>query len=81
MDQDFGVIELLPPSFPLHLSTTPPPSSFSQPPPQFMQAGGLKPNYQLPAQYEDVNPEPLWLLEEEDKQPSAALRRLLIVRN
>jgi len=77
MDQD-----LPPPSFPLPLSTPPPPSSFSQPPPQFTQAGRPKRNYRLPARYEDVNPEPLRPLEEEDEQPTAALPRLrLIVRN
>ena len=79
MDQDF---ELLPPSFPLPLSTPPPPSSFSEPPPQFTLAGRPKRNYRLPARYEDVNPEPLRPLEEEDKQSTAALPRLrLIVRN
>jgi hypothetical protein len=82
MDQDF---ELSPPSFPLPLSTPPPPSSFSQPPPQFTLAGRPKRNYRLPAQYIDVNPEPLRPFEEEleeDEQPTAALPRLrLIVRN
>src|ERR1700719_2805045 len=81
MDPD---IELSPPSssFPLPLSP-PPPSSFSQSPPQFTQAGRPKRNYRLPARYEDVNPEPLRPLEEEDEQPTAAaLPRLrLIVRN
>ena len=83
MDQEFGIIELPPPSFPLPLSTHPPPSSSSQPtPPQFSQAVQPKGNYWLPAQYEDFNPEPLWPLEEEDKQPTAALSRLhLIVHN
>ena len=80
MDYDSGAIELSPPSFPLCLSTPPPPSSFSQPPPQFTQAGRLKPNYRLPARYEDINPEPLWPLEE-DKQPSAALSHPLMVHN
>ena len=61
-------------------ATPPPPSSFSQPPPQFTQAGRLKPNYRLPARYEDINPEPLWPLEE-DKQPSAALSHPLMVHN
>jgi hypothetical protein len=78
MDQDFGVIEPSPPSFPLPLSTPPLPSS---PPPQFTQAGRPKRNYRLPARYEDVNPEPLRPLEE-DEQPTAVLPCLrLIVRN
>ena len=83
MDQEFGIIELPPPSFPLPLSPPPPPSSSSQPtPPQFSQAGWPKENYQLPAQYEDFNPEPLQLLKEEDEQPTAALPHLhLIVHN
>ena len=79
MDQD-----LSPPSFPLPLSTPPPPLSSPQPPPpQFTQAGRPKRNYRLPARYEDVNPEPLRPLdEEEEEQPTAALPRLcLIVRN
>jgi hypothetical protein len=64
------------------LSTPPPPSSFSLSPPQFTQAGRPKRNYRLPARNEDVNPEPLRSLEEEDEQPTAALPRLcLIVRN
>jgi hypothetical protein len=65
----------------LFISTLPPLSSFSQPPPlQFTLAP--KQNYRLPARYDDVNPEPLRLLEEEDEQPTAALLRLcLIVRN
>jgi hypothetical protein len=78
------VIEPSPPSFPLPLSTPPPPSSFSHSlPPQFTQAGRPKRNYRLPARYEDVNPEPLWPLEEEaTEQPTAVLPRLrLIVRN
>ena len=83
MDQEFGIIELPPPSFPLPLSTPPPPSSSSQPtPPQFSQAVRPKGNYWLPARYEDFNPEPLWLLEEEDEQPTAALpHQHLIVHN
>ena len=82
MDQDFGVMERSPPSFPLSSSTPPPPSSFSQFPPQFTQAGRPKRNYRIPARYEDVHPEPLRPLEEEDQQPTAALPRLrLIVRN
>jgi len=78
MNQDIS-----PPSSPLPLSTPPPPSSFSQPPPlQFTQAGRPKRNNRLPARYEDVNPEPLRLLEEEHEQPTAAFPRLcLIVRN
>jgi len=77
MDQDF---EPLPPLFPLPTST-PPSSSFSQPPPQFTQAGRPKRNYRLPARYEDINPEPLRPLEEENP-PTAVLPRLrLIVRN
>jgi hypothetical protein len=78
MDQD-----LSPPSFPLPLSTPPPPSSFLQPPlPQFTQTGRPKRNYRLPARYEDVNPEPLRPLEEEEEHPTAALPRLrFIVRN
>ena len=80
MDQEFGIIGLLPPSFPLPLSTPPPPSSSSQPtPPQFSQAGWPKGNYWLPARYEDFNPEPLWLLKEEDKQPTAALPHLRLI--
>ena len=75
MDQD-----LPSPSFPLPLSTPPPPSSFSQPPPpQFTQAGRAKQNYRLPARYEDVNPEPLQPLENEDEQPTAALPRLRLI--
>ena len=75
MDQD-----LPSPSFPLPLSTPPPPSSFSQPPPpQFTQAGRAKQNYRLPARYEDVNPEPLRPLENEDEQPTAALPRLRLI--
>jgi hypothetical protein len=97
MDQDYGHIEpsppLLPlpglptstsppPSFPLPTSTPPPPLSLSQPPLQFTQTGRPKRNYRLPARYEDVNPEPLQPLEEEDEQPTAMLPRLrLIVRN
>ena len=83
MEQEFGIIELLPPSFSLPLSTPTPPSSSSQPtPPQFSQAGQPKWNYRLPAQYEDFNPEPLQPLEEEDEQPTAALPCLcLIVHN
>jgi hypothetical protein len=84
MDQDFGVIEPSPPSFPLPLvSTPPPPSSFSQSPPlQFTQAGRPKRNYRLPARYEDINPEPLRPLEEATEQPTAVLPRLhLVVRN
>jgi Plavaka transposase len=72
MDQDF----------PLPTSTPPLPPSVSQPPPQFTQGGRPKRNYRLPARYEDINPEPLRPLEEEDEQPTAALPRLrLIVRN
>ena len=74
MDQEFGIIELPPPSFPLPLSTPQPPSSSSQPtPPQFLQAGRPKGNHQLPARYEDFNPEPLQPLKEEDELPTAAL--------
>lgn len=64
-------------------STPPPPSSLSQPPPQLTQAGRPRRNYRLPARYEDVNPEPLRPLEE-DEQPAEGrlLPRLrLIVRN
>ena len=79
MDQDFDFIEPSPLSLPLPTSTPPPPS---QPPPQFTQAGRPKRNYQLPARYEDVNPEPLRPLEAENEQPTAVLPRLrLIVRN
>ena len=83
MDEDFGVVEPSPPSFPLPISTPPPRSSPSQsPPPQFTQAGRPKRNYRLPARYEDINPEPLPPLNEEDEQPSAIIPRLrLIVRN
>ena len=78
MDQDLSL-----PSFPLPLSTPPLPLSFSQRPlPQFTQTGRPKRNYRLPARYEDVNPEPLRPLEEEEEQPTAALPRLrLFVRN
>ena len=72
-----------PPSFSPPTSTPPPPSSFSQPPPQLTQAGRPRRNYRLPARYEDINPEPLRPLEE-DEQPAAGrlLPRLhLIVRN
>ena len=75
MDQD---IELSPPSFPLPLSTPPPPSSFSHPPPQFTLAGRPKRNYRLPARYQDVNPEPLRPLEEEDEQPALPPLRLIV---
>ena len=71
------------PSFSPSTSTPPPPSSFSQPPPQLTQAGRPRRNYRLPARYEDLNPEPLQPLEE-DEQPAAGrlLPRLcLIVRN
>jgi hypothetical protein len=82
MDQDSSVIEPSPPSSPPPLSTPPPPSSFSQPPLQFTQAGRPKRTYRLPARYEDVIPEPLRSLEEEDEQPSVASPRLcFIVRN
>jgi len=81
MDQDFD-IEPSPLLLPLPTSTPPPPSSSSKSPPQFTQAGRPKRNYRLPARYEDVNPEPLRPLEEEDEQPTAVLPRLrLIVRN
>ena len=81
MDQDFD-IEPSPLLLPLPTSTPPPPSSSSKSPPQFTQAGRPKRNYWLPARYEDVNPEPLRPLEEEDEQPTAVLPRLrLIVRN
>jgi hypothetical protein len=60
------------------LSTPPPPLSFSPPPPQFTQAGRPKRNSRLPARYEDVNPEPLRPLEEEDEQPTVALPRLCL---
>jgi Plavaka transposase len=79
MDQDFSAIEPLPLSFPA--LSTPPPSSFSQPPPQFLQAGRPKWNYRLPGRYEDVNPQPLPPIEE-DHLPTAVLSHLcLIVRN
>ena len=98
MDQDFGVIEPSVPSFPPPTSITPPPSffpptstpqrarppsSFSQIPPQLTQAGRPRRNYRLPVRYEDINPELLRPLEE-DEQPAAGrlLPRLhLIVRN
>jgi hypothetical protein len=80
VDPDFGVIELLPLSFPLPLSTPPRPSSFSLLPLlQFTQVGRPKRNYRLPARYEDVNPEPLRSLEEEDEQPTVALPRLHLI--
>jgi hypothetical protein len=72
-----------PPLFSFLTSTPPPPSSFSQPPFQLAQAGRPRQNYRLPARYEDINPEPLRPLEE-DEQPAAGrlLPRLcLIVRN
>ena len=83
MDEDFGVVEPSPPSFPLPISTPLPQSSPSQsPPPQFMQAGCPKRNYRLLAHYEDINPEPLPPLNEEDEQPSAIIPCLrLIMRN
>ena len=83
MDQDFGVVEPSLPSFPLPVSTPPPRSSpLQSPPPQFTEAGRPKQNYQLPARYEDVNPEPLRPLNEEDERPTAMLPHLhLIVRN
>jgi len=83
MDEDFGVVEPSPPSFPLPISTPPPRLSPSESPPaQFTQAGRPKRNYRLPARYEDVNPEPLPPLNEEEEQPTAIIPRLrLIVRN
>ena len=83
MDQDFGVVEPLPPSFPLPVSTPPRQSPpLQSPPPQFTEAGRPKRNYRLPARFEDVNPEPLRPLDEEDEQPTAVLPRVrLIVRN
>ena len=85
MDQDFGYPEPFSPSVSQPTASTPlvPPLSPSQPPPPpLTQAGRPKRHYRLPARYEDVNPEPLQPLEEEDKQPSAVLPRLrLIVRN
>jgi Plavaka transposase len=83
MDQDIGISEPLQPLFPQPISTPPPPSPPPQPlSPQLMQAGRPKRNYRLPARYEDINPESLQPLEE-DEQPTAVLpRRLrLIVRN
>lgn len=83
MDQDFAVVEPLSPSFLLPISTPPPRSSpLQSPPPQFTEAGRPKRNYRLPARYDDLNPEPLQPLHEEDEQPTAMLPRLrLIVRN
>ena len=83
MDEDFGVVEPLPPSFPLPISTPPLQLSPSQsPPPQFTQVDCPKQNYQLPAHYEDINPEPLLLLNEKDEQPTAIIPCLcLIVHN
>ena len=83
MDQDFGVVEPLPPSFPLPVSTPPRQSPpLQSPPPQFTEAGRPKRNYRLPARFEDVNPEPLRPLDEEDEQPTAVLPHVrLIVRN
>ena len=82
MDQDISLPEPLSPSF-LPISTPPPPSPPLHPPPlQLTQAGRPKRNYRLPARYEDVNPEPLPPLEEQDEEPTAVLPRLcLIVRN
>ena len=95
IDQDVSVPEPLSPSFPQPasaplppsllqpISTPPPPSPPSHPPPiQLTQAGRPKRNYRLPARYEDVNPEPLPPLEEQDEEPTTVLPRLrLIVRN
>jgi Plavaka transposase len=86
MDQDFGIPELLLPSFPQPTSTPPPRSPpLSPPPPSLTHAGRPKRNYRLPARYEDINPEPLEPLGEEDEpteQPMTVLPRLrLIVRN
>ena len=83
MDQDFDDVESSPPLFLLPISTPPPRLSPSRTlPPQFTQAGRPKRSYRLPARYEDVNPEPLPLLNEEDEQPTATIPRLrLIVRN
>ena len=83
MDEDFGVVEPSPPSFPLPISTPLPRLSPSEsPPPQITQVGRPKRNYRLPARYEDVNPEPLPPLNEEEEQPTAIIPRLrLIVRN
>jgi hypothetical protein len=86
MDQDFGVPEPLLPSFPQPTSTPPPRSPpLSPPPPSLTHAGRPKRNYRLPARYEDINPEPLEPLGEDEqptKQPTTVLPRLrLIVRN
>jgi hypothetical protein len=83
MDQDFGTPEPLAPLYPQPTSTPSPHFTPSQPSPtQFTQAGRPKRNYRLPARYEDINPEPSQLLEEEDDQPTAVLPHLhLIVRN
>ena len=71
----------MPTLFPLPTGTATPP----QAPLQFTQAGRPKRNYRLPAQYQDVNPEPLQPLqvgEEDEQPPTAGLPRLrLIVRN
>jgi hypothetical protein len=82
MDQDLGLIEPPTPSLPLPTSTPLLPPSLSQPPqapPQFTQAGQPKWNYRLPTRYEDINPEPLQPLEEEDEQPTAVLPRLCLI--
>ena len=76
MYQDFDMIEPSPLSLPLPTSTPPPPS---QPPPQFTRAGRPKRNYQLPARYKDVNPEPLRPLEAEIEQPTAVLPCLCLI--
>jgi hypothetical protein len=86
MDQDLGVVEPSPPSFLSPIPTPPPqPSPSQSPPPQFTQAGRPKRNYRQPARYEDLNPEPLPPLNEEDvadEQPTSTIPRLrLIVRN
>ena len=76
--------EPLLPSYPQPTSTPPPPSlPLPLPPPSLTHAGRPKRNYRIPTRYEDINPEPLQPLEEEDEQPLEGFsqRLRLIVRN
>ena len=74
--------EPLLPSFPQPTSTPPPPLPLPLPPPSLTHAGRPKRNYRLPARYEDINPEPLQPLEEDEQPNESFSRRLhLIVRN
>ncbi|KJA18880.1 hypothetical protein HYPSUDRAFT_204975 [Hypholoma sublateritium FD-334 SS-4] len=78
MDQDITTDSTPPPPFPQPASSMPavPSSPLLPPPHQFTQAGQPQRNYQQPARYLDVSPEPLQLLKEENEQ-STGLQILL----